>query len=46
MEEEATAEEWVERVKRVENDPSGLFSVDKEAGARTFDLARAFGPAE
>jgi ferritin len=45
VEEEATAEEWVEKVKRVENDPSGLFSVDKEAGTRTFDLALAFGPA-
>lgn len=45
VEEEATAEEWVEKVKRVENDPSGLFSVDKEAATRTFDLALAFGPA-
>ncbi len=46
VEEEATAEEWVEKVKRVEADPSGLFSVDKEAGSRTFDLAVAFAPGE
>lgn len=46
VEEEATAEEWVEKVKRVESDPSGLFAVDKEAGARVFDLALAFGPGE
>mgnify|MGYP002641075902 CR=1 FL=1 len=45
VEEEATSEEWGEKVKRVENDPSGLFAVDKEAATRTFDLVLAFGPA-
>ncbi len=46
VEEEATSEEWVEKVRRVENDPSGLFAVDKEASLRAFDLAAALaGPA-
>jgi len=41
VEEEATADEWLQKVTRVENSPSGLFQVDREAASRIFDLAGA-----
>lgn len=46
VEEEATADEWVEKVKRVESDPSGLFAVDQEAGTRQLDLSAALNKSE
>ena len=41
VEEEATADEWLQKVRRVENSPSGLFQVDQEAALRVFDIAAA-----
>jgi ferritin len=45
VEEEATSDEWLQKVRRVENSPSGLFQVDQEAALRAFDIGTALaGP--
>jgi ferritin len=44
VEEEATADEWVKKIQRVEHDPSGLYAADQEASTRVFDLALALNP--
>ena len=41
VEEEATADEWLQKVKMVESNPGALYFVDREALQRTFNLAGA-----
>jgi ferritin len=42
VEEEATAEEILTKMKRVENSPGGLFQLDSELAARTVTLPPGF----
>ncbi|MCL2041861.1 MAG: ferritin [Bacteroidales bacterium] len=36
VEEEATAEDYLNKLKMIEKDPSGMYAMDKELGARVF----------
>ena len=36
VEEEATAEDYLNKLKMIEKDPTGMYNLDKELGARTF----------
>jgi ferritin len=36
VEEEATAEDYFNKLKMIEKDPAGMYNFDKELGARTF----------
>jgi len=36
VEEEATAEDYLNKLKMIEKDPMGMYNMDKELGARTF----------